>query len=105
MRIKRYHTAKRARRARLFAKLFPELGDRLRMWRKAEGLTQKQIGEECGFSAGVIGGVEQGRRLPRGVNLRLLGRAYGVSSDYILGLSDSAKIHDPAITFKRKHVA
>lgn len=55
---------------------FPE---QLRAIRKAKGLTQKKLADDCGLAAGTIQQYELGKRSPTAVNLHKIARALNVS--------------------------
>lgn len=61
---------------------------RLRELRGECGLSQYQLAGELGVSRGLIGNYEQGSREPDYVTLAGIARYFGVSVDYILGLTD-----------------
>ena len=63
-------------------------GDRLRSLRKEKGLTQKEIGALLGVSADSIGKYESGDRTPEPNDIIILAKFFGVSADYLLGISD-----------------
>lgn len=63
------------------------LGDRLREHRQARGLTQVQLGEQCGLHRTFIGSCERGERNLSILNLRLLAKVLRVSlADLLTGL-------------------
>lgn len=64
-----------------------ELGKRLRELRKERGWTQAQIAERLGVTASIVSAYENEIRQPSYDALLKLVRLYGVSSDYLLGIS------------------
>lgn len=67
---------------------FP-LGKRLRMVRRNKDLTQQELGKLAGVNHVTISRLESGdARHAYAETLRDLARALGVSTDYLLGLSD-----------------
>lgn len=64
-----------------------ELGIRLRELRKERGMTQGQVAQRVGVTASVVSAYESGIRQPSYGALIKLARLYGVSSDYLLGIS------------------
>jgi transcriptional regulator with XRE-family HTH domain len=68
----------------LFAKRLRDARERLR------GLTQTQLAEKTGLPATTISHFEspEGTRKPSFDNLRRLAKELGVTTDYLLGLSD-----------------
>lgn len=63
--------------------------ERLLACRKALGMKQYAVEKEAGMNRHTLGGYECGRREPGAHALRKLSRIYGVTSDYLLGLSDT----------------
>ena len=61
---------------------------RLRELRIERGLSQYQLAGELGVSRGLIGNYEQGSREPDYATLAGIAKYFGVSVDYILGLTD-----------------
>jgi len=67
----------------------------LRKVRKGAGLSQRQLGDLVDMSEQVIGYWERGDRMPSSDRVIALAKALGVTSDYLLGLSDSNSIIYP----------
>lgn len=84
-----------------YKRLFPDCGDRLFAWRKTMGWTQEQMAEECGLSASAIGYFERGYTLGMGRTLVKYAKAFGISVDYLLDVSDSETIHDATIPIRK----
>ena len=61
------------------------VGDRIKMVRKAKGLTQKDLGILSGTSEGTVRQYEIGKRQPRLEQLLLIADALGVSSGELIG--------------------
>ncbi len=69
-----------------------DFGDRLRTLRRQRGLTQQQLASLVGVRNSVISFYEVGERVPSpGVVIRLAA-AFGVSTDYLLGVSAARAI-------------
>lgn len=68
------------------------LQDRLVTLRKNNNLTQKEMGEILGVSRQMIGAYEQGKIAPNIYQIIKLANHFGVTSDYILGLSEQNKL-------------
>ena len=66
-----------------------ELRVRLRILRISKGCTQREISEFLGVAQNTYSGYETGEIVPPLINLIKLAEFYGVSLDYICGLSDS----------------
>lgn len=64
-----------------------DFGRKLRQLREAQGLTQKQVGTRIGVTSSVVSAYENGIRLPSYAALIKLTSLYGVSADYLLGIS------------------
>ncbi len=86
-----------------FKRLFPESGDRLWAFRETLGLTQREMAEDIGMSAGSISKFECGYTQGYSKNLAKFAHAFGVSVDFLLNLSDEQRIKNPVIQLKRKH--
>lgn len=65
-----------------------ETARRLRIARAGAGITQEQAAGACGLSQCAVSLYERGRRDPSSMALRGLAIAYGVSTDWLLGLSE-----------------
>ena len=66
-----------------------DFGRKLRELRETKTLTQKQVADRIGVTASVVSAYENGIRMPSYSALVKLTTIYGVSSDYLLGISDS----------------
>lgn len=64
------------------------LGQRLRIMRKANKLSLEQLAKKTNLTTSTLCGYENGRRLPNSDSLILLCKCFQCSSDYILGLTD-----------------
>ena len=67
------------------------LSERVRQLRKAKGLSQRQLGEILEISNHAVSMIESGARGTSIERLVLLAEYFGVSTDYLLGITD-----DPA---------
>ena len=84
-----------------------EFGKRLAHFRKAKGLTQKQIGEQVGVSYRVIAYYEGETAYPPAHLIIPLAKALGISTDELLGVKESKKEVDmgnPALRRRLKAV-
>lgn len=63
-------------------------GERLRALRKANKLSQPDFAKQIGVSNGMISFWENNISEPSLSNLIILARFFGVTSDYLIGLSD-----------------
>ncbi len=62
--------------------------DRLRQLRTERSLSQYQLAQALNVSRGLIGNYELGTREPDYETLAMLAEYFGVSADFILGLTD-----------------
>lgn len=62
---------------------------RLKATRELRGLTQLELGKLAGLPATTISHFESGSRKPSFDNLRRLTRLLAVSTDYLIGITDS----------------
>lgn len=65
-----------------------EMARRLRVARAAVGATQAEVSEATGVSEAALSLYERGRRQPHATTLGRLAVDYGVSADWLVGLSD-----------------
>ena len=63
-------------------------GQRVLLRRRKLRLTQKQLADACGIPSQVISGIERGAQDVHAQRFAVLAQALGVSTDYLLGLSD-----------------
>lgn len=68
------------------------LAERLRKLRKKKKESQEHISEVLGYKKGTYGTYENARYLPDAYTIRELAKYYNVSSDYLLGLSDTPNL-------------
>lgn len=64
--------------------------DRLQEIRERLGISQRELARRCGFSLAQIYRYESGTTEPNAETLGIIARELNVTSDYLLGLSDSA---------------
>lgn len=67
------------------------LGDRIKMLRKENGLTQEDFGKKFFVHKGTVSKWEKGQRVPETETLEKLANEYDVSIDYLLGRTDKRK--------------
>lgn len=65
------------------------LSQRILQLRKERGLNQKELGNAVGLSHKAISTIESGTRSTTIEKLVALARFFGVSTDFLLGLSES----------------
>ena len=69
-----------------------EMGDRIRQCRIDAGLSQSEAAKLAGISQQSISTYEKGTRIPLAPAIIAMARAYGVTTDYLLGVSDTPMI-------------
>lgn len=83
------------------------LGKRVREARKTMDITQMELAEKLGISASFLGHIERGSRVPSLETIAKICKLTGVSSDYLMGISDYAyvsRIPDSVSEDKKKIV-
>lgn len=68
-------------------------GNKLKAVRKAKKMTQVEFAKSLGVSSSIIAAYEQGKNFPSVSVLIDICNILGVSSDYLLGLSDEISIN------------
>ena len=72
----------------IFPAMQESLGDRARACREHLELTQTAAAQQIGIAQAHLSQIENGQReLVRADTLRRIARAYGVTSDYLIGLT------------------
>ena len=67
---------------------FADVGKRIQESRKKQGLTREQLSEKSGLAVQSLVKIESGSRNFRISSLKAISQALGLSSDYLLGLSE-----------------
>lgn len=62
--------------------------ERLKELRNEKGLTQDQLAEATGLSQSALANWENGKRSPATYAVVILAKYFGVTTDYLLGMSD-----------------
>jgi len=65
-----------------------KFGDRLRQLREEHDLTQEQLGKVLNVKKAAVSKYETGYTVPDSETLKKLASFFGVSTDYLLGLTD-----------------
>jgi len=74
-------------------------GNRLKQLREQNGLSQIELGNRLGVTQQSVFAWEHGKTTPQIQTAIALAKIYGVSLDYLMGLSDSPKNgKEPAVT-------
>ncbi len=68
------------------------MGEKLKSLRIEKKLTQKQVAERIGLAISAVSSYEAGTRYPSYDVLVKLARIYHVSTDYLLGITDTRNI-------------
>ena len=68
------------------------MGEKLRTLRLNRNLTQNQIADRIGLAISAISSYESGMRYPSYETLIKLARIFHVSTDYLLGMTDTRSI-------------
>jgi len=76
------------------------ISKRLRLLREEKGLLQKDIADLLNISTSAYGYYEQGKRTPDLHVVQVLANFYGVSSDWLIGLTDVRKPKNELINEK-----
>src|SRR4051794_3517741 len=63
--------------------------ERLREARERRGWSQRELGERCGLSDNQIYRYENGKSDPSASHLKIMADQLGVSTDYLLGISNN----------------
>ena len=79
--------------------ILEEIGCRLKNKRKSLNYTREQLAEKTGLSVQTIDKIESGKRDIRISTLIALSKTLGVSTDYILGLSENNEADNFIILF------
>lgn len=75
---------------------YKDLGSRIRLLRRKQGLTQEELAEKCDISASFMGHIERGSRIASLETLVALCNALQASPQYLLSASlDSFVEHMP----------
>lgn len=69
--------------------------ENLKRARENAGLTQTQAAQKIGVSDGTYKNYEQGKREPNGDKIVTIANAFGVTTDYLLGMPDAKPPEDP----------
>ena len=81
-----------------------DFGSTLKQLRKNRNLTQKELGLKIGLSKAVISKYETGMGYPTFDVLIEIARYFGVTTDYLLGVSGSKTINVSALTNEQTHI-
>lgn len=75
-----------------------EFGENLKKLRKGRGMTQSQLGGKIGLSKAVISKYETGLGYPSFDVLIRIAQYFGVSTDYLLGVSGNKSLDITGLT-------
>ena len=68
------------------------MGEKLKTLRIEKKLTQKQVADRIGLAISAVSSYESGTRFPSYDTLVKLSRIFHVSTDYLLGMTDTRNI-------------
>ena len=68
------------------------MGEKLKSLRLEKNLTQKQIADRIGLAVSAVSSYESGSRYPSYDVLVKLSRIFHVSTDYLLGITDTRNV-------------
>ncbi len=68
------------------------MGEKLKALRLEKNLTQKQVADRIGLAISAVSSYESGMRYPSYEALIQLARIFHVSTDYLLGMTDTRNI-------------
>ncbi len=81
-----------------------EVGFRLRKLRKEKHKTLVEVNQDTGISFSGLAEIERGERSCNSTTLKILADYYGVSTDFILGSTDSGSSSDSVdLAFYNQH--
>lgn len=72
--------------------------NRFKQLREEHGLSQIELGNRLGVTQQSVFAWEHGKAAPQIQTAIQLSQLYGVSLDYLMGLSDTPKMEEPAVT-------
>lgn len=79
-------------------------GERLKYLRESKDITQQDLANILGVSVGTIGMYEIDKRMPNNKNRKKLAEYFGVSTDYLLGLSDEETLSSTSSELTKKNM-
>lgn len=74
------------------------MGERLKMLRTKQNLTQKQVANRIGLAISAVSAYELGTRYPSYDILLKLARLYNVSTDYLIGKDERRSLDVSGLT-------
>ena len=77
---------------------FPEIGDRIKRLRNQRELSQTELGQLLGVSKSVVSSYENSVHMPPYDVLIHIAQIFGVSTDYLLGVSGNKTIRVDGLT-------
>lgn len=81
---------------------FKQLGKRISILRKENGLTQVQLADKFHISQQHLAAIEMGRRKATASAIPALAQLFGITTDELLGLQDKPAKRGPASTLQRQ---
>lgn len=77
------------------------LADRIKSLREHSGMTQAEIARQLGISRAGVNAWEMGLSVPSTSYIVVLAQKFGVSTDYLLGVEDTATISVKGLSQKQ----
>lgn len=77
---------------------YSDFGENLKKLRKSRNLTQKELGAKIGLSKAVVSKYENGMGYPAFDVLIRIAQYFGVTTDYLLGVSGSKTVDLSGLT-------
>lgn len=68
--------------------IYRTLGENIRVFRIAKGMTQVELGKKCGMADSQIGAYERGEVFPKEKNIRRIAEALGVPYEIIATVNE-----------------
>ena len=65
-----------------------KFSERLKELSNENGITQDKLAEETGLSQAALANWENGKRIPNAAAIITLAKYFGVTTDYLLGVTD-----------------
>lgn len=75
-----------------------DFGENLKKLRRCRNLTQQELGSQVGLSKAVVSKYENGMGYPTFDVLIRIARYFGVTTDYLLGVSENRSIDTSGLT-------
>lgn len=81
-----------------------DFGERLKELRKRSSLSQEQLAQRLGVTKGMVSSYETSMRMPSYAVLLKIARLFHVTTDYLLGMTESDSMDLSGLTEKQKSI-